>query len=84
MSSFGFVNDTYLIQIVPSRDDFWDVATHYQSAVKLWKKCTDTSGGCLVPAKSWWTLMDFSWHEGRWTYSNDMDDVSIDINDVDR
>ena len=37
----------------------------------------------MVPDKVWWTLVDFAWHNGRWEYSKDMDDVSVGIKDVD-
>ena len=81
IAGFGFVDDTDLVQTGLSTDDYWDIATKLQSAVELWEKCTEMSGGCLVPAKSWWTLVDFTWHNGKWDYNSDMNDVSIEIKD---
>ena len=51
--------------------------------MELWEKCTEVSGGCLVPEKSWWTLVDFTWSNGKWKYAEDMDDEKIYIKDKD-
>ena len=82
LAGFGFVDDTDLLQTGLNKDDYWDIATKLQASVELWEKCTEISGGCLVPTKSWWTLIDFTWKDGKWSYSEDMDDVNIAIKDV--
>ena len=53
-----------------------------QAAAQLWEKCTEVNGGCLVPEKSWWTLVDFTWTNGNWDYSKDMDDVYLSVKDI--
>lgn len=35
-----------------------------------------------MPAKSWWTLVNFTWYKGQWKYVSAMNDVSIYIEDV--
>ena len=37
--------------------------------------------GVFSPRKSWWTLVDFTWSDGKWEYSDDMDDEEIKIKD---
>ena len=37
------------------------------------------SGGCLVPDKSWYTLVDFQWSDGNWTYSSKFEDVCLSL-----
>ena len=48
----------------------------------MWEKCIEASRGCLVLEKSWWNLVDFTWNEGKWEYTSDMDDVGLYIKDV--
>ena len=50
--------------------------------MELWEKFTGASGGCVISAKSWQTLVDFSWHEGKWKYNKNIDEFSIGINDA--
>ena len=64
-------------------DDYWDIAKKLQASVELWEKCTEISGGCLVPAKSWWALVYFTWKNEKWEYTKDMDDVSVSIKYLD-
>ena len=81
IAGFGFVDDTDLIQTGLSLEDYWEVAAKLQAAVNLWEACTEASGGCLVPDKSWWTLVDFTWYDGEWKYTSNMDDVDLSIKD---
>ena len=82
ITGFGFVDDIDLIQKGIEREEYWDVAHTLHAAVKLWGNSTEVSGGCLVPEKSWWTLVDFTWNEGKWEYTSDMDDVGLYLKDV--
>ena len=81
LAGFGFVDDTDLLQTGLDTDEYWDIAAKLQASVQLWEKCTEVSGGCLVPEKSWWTLVDFTWTNGNWDYSKDMDDVYVSVKD---
>ena len=38
--------------------------------------------GCLVLEQVWWTLVDFTWEDGRWNYSEDMRDVPISVKNI--
>lgn len=76
---FGFVDNTDLVQTGLSCDEYWDIATKLQSAVELWREYTEMSEVCVVPAKSWWTLVDFTWYDRRWEYSTNINDVAIDF-----
>ena len=39
------------------------------------------SGGCLVPAKNWWTIVDFTWTHGHWKYTAEFEDAELLIKD---
>ena len=79
LSGYGFVDDTDLIETGLDTDDYLDICLKLQSALNLWETCTEVSGGCLVPEKSWYTLVDFEWTEGNWDYVSTFEDVSISL-----
>ena len=81
LAGFGFVDDTDLLQTGLDTDEYWDITAKLQASVQLWEKCTEVSGGCLVLEKSWWTLVDFTWTNGNWDYSKDIDDVCLSVKD---
>ena len=83
ISGFRFINNTDLIQTGLSCNEYWNIATKLQSTVELQEKCAEVSEGYLVPAKSWQTLVYFTWHDGKWEYRNDMDDVATNIRNAD-
>ena len=60
-------------------DDYLDICLKLQSALNLWETCTEVSGGCLVPDKSWYTLVDFQWIDGSWNDVSEFEDVSISL-----
>lgn len=50
--------------------------------MELWENCTVISRRCLVPAKSWWSLVDFTWKDGKWGCTMDMYYIAISIKDL--
>ena len=48
-------------------------------SLNLWETCTEVSGRCLVPDKSWYILVDFQWIDGTWDYVSKFEDVSISL-----
>ena len=82
IEGIGFVDDTDILQTGLAYDDYMDIAEKLQAAVALWEKCTELSGGCLVPSKSWWTIVDFTWNKGRWSYASDFEEASLRIKSV--
>ena len=75
------MDNTDLIQTGSSREQYWEVAAKLHTVVNLCEKCTEASGGSLVPDKSWWILVDVIWYGGKWGYTSDMDDVTLSIKD---
>ena len=78
----GFVDDTDIIQTGLEGDDYWTVAAKLQEALKWWETCTKVSGGALVPAKSWYGLVDFEWKDGEWSYKENLGEAIVSITDL--
>ena len=64
LAGCGFVDDTDIMQIGSTNDDFLDVADKLQQALTWWDACTKVSGGVLVPRKSWYGIVSFDWTDG--------------------
>ena len=58
-AGLGFVDDTDIVELGFASDDYWEVAARLQKALNLWETGAVTSGGLLVPKKSWYCLVDF-------------------------
>ena len=82
LAGCGFVDDTDLLQIGLVEDDYFEVAAKLQEALHWWEKCTQVSGGALVPKKSWYGLVHFEWVDGEWSYGSDMNDAVISVKDM--
>ncbi len=39
-----------------------------QAALDLWNQGLSTTGGALIPEKSFWYSINFKWKSGRWQY----------------
>ena len=83
LAGCGFVDDTDLLQIGSTEEDYTAVAQSLQEALHWWETCTKVSGGAVVPHKSWFGLVDFEWNEGEWSYNNNMDNVTLRVTDKD-
>ena len=40
-----------------------------QKGLDMWEGLLKATGGAFVPEKSYWYLIDFTWHNGLWRYS---------------
>lgn len=82
---FAFVDDTDLIQTAKSPDDSgMEVAAEMQASLDTWEGGLRATGGALVPAKSWWYLVEFEWKDGEWAYVQGAeDDISLQVRDCD-
>ncbi len=47
--------------------------TEMQAVVDTWEGGLRASGGALVPAKSYWYLIDWVWEQGKWNYATQVD-----------
>ena len=82
LEGFGFVDDTDILQTGLNFEDYREITGKLQAALELWEKCTEISGGCLVPDKSWWTIIDFTWEKGRWKYVKEFEEAELRIKDA--
>ena len=83
IAGMGFVDDTDIVQLGFASDDYWAVANKLQEALTLWENGAVTSGGLLVPKKSWYSLVDFVWKDGDWSYNSDCEDAQITVKNED-
>ena len=66
---YSFVDDTDLIVAQPGLTDPADVHSTMQGAINAWEGGIRSTGGSIVPEKSFWYLIDFKWKSGKWRYS---------------
>ena len=62
-----FVDDATYFQSSET-DDARDVHTKNQAAQTCLRGLTNATGGALNPSKSFWWLVDFKWHQGKWSF----------------
>ena len=83
-AGFAFVDDTDILQTTKmDSDDIYDVATYLQEAIEVWNGGISATGGALDPNKSYYSVFDFRWKNGRWSYTlmEDSDDINICMQD---
>ena len=82
---YSFVDDTDLIQTARnSHDQEVDVAADMQRALNTWEGAIRSTGGAIVPSKSFWYLIGFQWHEGCWTYKDELEaPATLSVRDSD-
>ena len=50
-----------------SGDSVQDSFKQMQQSLRHWEALVEVTGGCLVPYKSSWHLVDITWKQGQWT-----------------
>jgi len=68
MAGFAFVDDTDLI-VTDESNDIRAVERKMQNSLRLRHGLLQASGGDLVPSKCFWYLIDFTWKNGHWRYT---------------
>ena len=66
---YSFVDDTDLIVAHPDLTTSADVHSAMQGSINAWEGGIRSTGGAIVPEKSFWYLLDFKWKQGKWRYS---------------
>ena len=67
---YSFVDDTDLV-VGGSEISQWEIADELQNALDTWHMGIELTGGALVPAKSFWSEVQFEWdRNGNWSYSS--------------
>ena len=68
---YSFVDDTDLV-VGGDDDKLDDIYEQMQQAVDLWQLGIESTGGALVPEKSFWSEVAFQWdNKGQWSYVED-------------
>ena len=66
---FAYVDDTDLVEGATSPATTGDdISTLTQELLTWWNGLLRATGGALRPDKSFWTLVDFTFHNGSWRY----------------
>ena len=72
---YSYVDDCDLFQ---SGENPRLVLDSMQRLIHSWGSLAEVTGGALAPSKSWWYLVDYVWHRGKWVAS-DAGDESFDL-----
>ena len=80
---YAFVDDTDLVHSSPPDLDIIEMMAEMQEVVHTWEGGLRASGGALVPAKSYWYLIHFKFHNNKWSYVSIADTPgNLSIRDV--
>ena len=79
LAGFGFVDDTDLVETGSSSDTIIEVAEKLQESIDWWERGANASGGALTAAKSWGSLIDFTWNNGDWEYTTDFENNNLRV-----
>ena len=67
---FSYIDDCDLLSSSDTLDTTFD---RMQASLQDWERLIEVMGGCLVPDKSSWYLVDFVWNKGNWTSTDPVD-----------
>jgi hypothetical protein len=80
---YAFVDDTDLFASLDQSDATGsDVAAALQKSLDLWEGGIRATGSAIELDKSFWYLIDFVWHQGKWTYAT-IDDCPAELTVLD-
>ena len=71
---YAFVDDTDLFASSEHEEATGtEVAVALQKSLNLWEGGIRATGGAIEPDKSFWYLIDFVWHQGKWRFAMEED-----------
>jgi hypothetical protein len=80
---YSFVDDTDLIVSMCDKYSSHQAMLDLQTSLDTWEGGLKATGGALVPEKTYWYLIDFTWAAGQWSYKTISDSPgSIFANDL--
>jgi hypothetical protein len=80
---YAFVDDTDVIVSRPTMVSYSEAIDELQSAVDIWEGGRKATCGAIVPEKTFWYSIDFSWSAGQWKYKTIKESPgSLYINDI--
>ena len=48
-----------------------------EDPLQSWGSLVEVTGGTLRPDKSWWYLIEYVWHRGKWIAADTRDDLDL-------
>ena len=75
---FAYVDDCDLFYLGNDADEIFDGLA---SMIKLWDELMEVTGAAIAPDKCWWYLVEFTWHRGRWSYTNQGHQFDLKVRD---
>jgi hypothetical protein len=80
---YAFFDDTDLVHSSSADIGITELVSEMQAVVDTWEGGLRASGGALVPAKSYWYLIHFTFSNNKWQYSSkDNTPGTLTIRDV--
>ena len=73
---FAYVDDCDLFYLGEDADEIFEGLA---SMLNLWDQLMEVTGAAIAPDKCWWYLVEFTWHRGRWTYSNQGNQFVLEV-----
>jgi hypothetical protein len=68
ISESTFMNNSDSVQSLEQGAPYQDLIQCMQQAVDSWEGGLMVTSGAIVPSKTYWYLVDFSWSGGKWRY----------------
>ena len=82
IAGFGFVDDTDLIQGAKSGETLDGLLRRTQELITLWEELLRVTGGALdVKDKSDWTLITFTWKNGKSELKKINENIRLTVRD---
>jgi len=73
-AGYAFVDDNDMCHIARTITETGvETARALQDTIDCWEGGIWATGGAIVPEKSHWYLIDFTWSKGTWAYVNSAD-----------
>ena len=75
---FAYVDNCNLFYLGNDADEIFKGLA---GMIKLWDELMEVTGAAIAPEKCWWYLVEFTWHRGRWKYSNQRHQFDLKVRD---
>ena len=77
---FAYVDDCDLFYLGDTPDN---IIVGMQTMLTLWDELMEVTGAAIAPDKCWWYLVDFTWKNGKWKYSNTANTSQLKVRNKD-
>ena len=84
IGGFAFVDDADLAQAAEPDESRESLLNKAQQALNLWEGGIYATGGAIVPHKSDWVMIDYTWTGTQWKYTRMKDEEFLNVSDSER